>query len=188
MIKVGITGSIASGKTTASKLISKKRGLLFSADKAVQRLYKKESFRKIVAEKINLKKKLRFKSEIKKMIFKEPKTLRKLEKIIHPFVRKEMFIFIKKFKNEKFLFFEIPLLVESNLVKYFDIIIFIKSRKKIRMKRFQLNKGNKKLFKLLDENQIKDTKKMRFCDYIIVNNKSLSVLKKNLSNIIKLYE
>ena len=32
------------------------------------------------------------------------------------------------------------------------------------------------------------TKKMRFCDYIIVNNKSLSVLKKNLSNIIKLYE
>jgi dephospho-CoA kinase len=188
MIKVGITGSIASGKTTASKLISKKRGLLFSADKVVQRLYKKKSFRKIVAEKINLKKKFRFKSEIKKMIFKEPKTLRKLEKIIHPFVRKEMFIFIKKFKNKKFLFFEIPLLVESNLVKYFDIIIFIKSRKKIRMKRFQSKKGNKKLFKLLDENQIKDTKKMRFCDYIIVNNKSLSVLKKNLSNIIKLYE
>ena len=127
MIKVGITGSIASGKTTASKLISKKRGFLFSADKAVQRLYKKESFRKIVAEKIKLRKKFRFKSEIKQMILKEPNTLRKLEKIIHPFVRQEMFIFIKKFKNEKFLFFEIPLLVESNLVKYFDIIIFVVS-------------------------------------------------------------
>ena len=56
MIKVGITGSIASGKTTASKLISKKRGLLFSADKVVQRLYTKESFKKIVAKKLNLKK------------------------------------------------------------------------------------------------------------------------------------
>ena len=33
MIKIGITGSVASGKTTASKIISSRRGPLFSADK-----------------------------------------------------------------------------------------------------------------------------------------------------------
>ena len=38
MIKIGITGSIASGKTTASKILSYKRGPLFSADKAVKEL------------------------------------------------------------------------------------------------------------------------------------------------------
>ena len=37
MIKIGITGSIASGKTTASKILSEKRGPLFSADKVIER-------------------------------------------------------------------------------------------------------------------------------------------------------
>ena len=36
MIKVGITGSLASGKTTASKILSKNRGPLFSADVVVK--------------------------------------------------------------------------------------------------------------------------------------------------------
>ena len=36
MIKIGITGSLASGKTTASKILSYRRGPLFSADKAVK--------------------------------------------------------------------------------------------------------------------------------------------------------
>ena len=36
MIKIGITGSLASGKTTASKILSNRRGPLFSADKAVK--------------------------------------------------------------------------------------------------------------------------------------------------------
>ena len=40
MIKIGITGSLASGKTTASKILSQRRGPLFSADKAVKELYK----------------------------------------------------------------------------------------------------------------------------------------------------
>ena len=40
MIKIGITGSIASGKTTASKILSQKSGPLFSADKEVNKNYK----------------------------------------------------------------------------------------------------------------------------------------------------
>ena len=45
MIKIGITGSLASGKTTASKILSNKRGPFFSADKAVKELYKNKNFR-----------------------------------------------------------------------------------------------------------------------------------------------
>ena len=43
-------------------------------------------------------------------------------------------------------------------------------------------------FNFLDKQQIKDNIKMKYCDHIVVNNKSLRVLKKNLLNIIKLYE
>ena len=42
MRKIGITGSLASGKTTASKILSKGKGRLFSADEVVKQLYKKK--------------------------------------------------------------------------------------------------------------------------------------------------
>ena len=48
MIKIGITGSLASGKTTASKILSFKRGPLFSADKVVKELYQNKKFQFLV--------------------------------------------------------------------------------------------------------------------------------------------
>ena len=45
MIKIGITGSLASGKTTASQILSHRRGPLFSADKVVKKLYKNKHFK-----------------------------------------------------------------------------------------------------------------------------------------------
>ena len=188
MIKIGITGSLASGKTTASKILSYKRGPLYSADGVVKNLYKNKNFQKIISKKLNLKIKKNFKKEIIKKIIKQKKTLKKLERVTHPLVRKEMIKFLLKNKNKNFLFFEIPLLIENKLYRYFDIVIFIKSDKKLRNKRYMLKGGNELLFNLLDNHQLTDTKKMKYCDYIVVNNKSLSVLKNKLFNIIKNYE
>ena len=91
-------------------------------------------------------------------------------------------------RNKKLLFYEIPLLIESKLMKQFNVIIFIKAKKKLRLKRFQLNKGEKKIFNLLNNKQMNDKKKIKFCDHVVVNEKNLSVLKKNLFAIIKNYE
>ena len=43
MKKIGITGSLASGKSTASNFLSKNRGPLFSADKVVKKLRESDS-------------------------------------------------------------------------------------------------------------------------------------------------
>ena len=115
MIKIGITGSLASGKTTASKIISNKRGPLFSADKVVKSFYTQSNFRKLIARKLNLKLDKSFKERLKDKILQKKETLKKLEKIIHPMVRKEMFIFLRNNKNRQLLFCEIPLLIESKL-------------------------------------------------------------------------
>ena len=188
MIIIGLTGSLASGKTTASKIIADKKGPLFSADKVVKKLYNQKKFKRILSKKLNFGNDKNFKKNLKNKILKKKEILGKLEKIIHPLVRKEMFIFLKKNVKKNFLFLEIPLLIESKLAKYFDVIIFIKSNKNLRLKRFMLRGGSPNLFSVLDNHQIKDSKKMKFCDHIVVNNKSLSVLKRKLSNIIYLYE
>ena len=67
MIKIGITGSVASGKTTASKILSLSRGPLFSADKAVKELYNKKSFKSLISKKFKLKNNNQIKKSIKKL-------------------------------------------------------------------------------------------------------------------------
>ena len=187
MIKIGITGSIASGKTTASKILSYKKGPLFSADKVVKSLYKKNNFKNLIAKKFNIKKKFNLKHLIKRKILNNRTNIKILEKIIHPKVRKEMKSFSSGKKDEKILFYEIPLLVESKLTKYFDVVIFIKAKKKIRLKRFKLKGGDEKLFNILNNKQLPDSKKIKFCDHVVVNEKNLNILKKNLLSIIKSY-
>ena len=184
MIKIGITGSLASGKTTASKIISAGQGPLFSADVVVRKLYKTNKFRKVVSKKFKINNNSNIKSVLKKLIIKDKKNIKMLEKIIHPFVRKEMKKFIIKNKYKKLLFFEIPLLIESNLIKNFDIILFIKANTNIRLKRFKSKGGNIKLFKILNNKQFSDAKKIKYCDYVIVNEKNLKILKNKLLDIL----
>ena len=130
MIKIGITGSIASGKTTASKILSYKRGPLFSADKVVKNLYKNNNFKRVLVKEFNIENNSIFKKLLKIKILENKRNIKKLEKIIHPLVRIEMKKFSSRNKKKKELFYEIPLLIESKLMKYFDIIIFIKAKKK----------------------------------------------------------
>ena len=69
MKKIGITGSISSGKTTASKILSAGRGPLFSADEVVKNLYKKDSFKNLIRKKFSIKEKLSFKFVFKNKPF-----------------------------------------------------------------------------------------------------------------------
>ena len=188
MIKIGITGSLASGKTTASKILSSNRGPLFSADKAVKELYKTKELKSLLKKKFKIENISQIKKSLKEIMLKNNASLKKLEKIIHPLVRNKMKKFTLKNKNKKILFYEIPLLIESKLMNYFDVIIFIKSKTHLRLKRFKSKKGNKKLFKLLNSKQMSDKQKLKFCDYVVVNEKNLNILKKNLSSIISKYE
>ncbi len=184
MKKIGITGSLSSGKTTASKILSYRKGPLFSADNEVKKIYKKNNLKKIISKKLNLKNYKNLKTVLRNKIINGDLNIKKVESIIHPIIRKEMNDFLKKNKKKRTLFFEIPLLIESKLMKKFDLIIFIKARKSIRLKRFKLNGGSQKLFNILDKKQLNDTKKIKYCDHIVVNENNLKILKKNLSNII----
>jgi len=185
MKKIGITGSLASGKTTASKILSNGKGPLFSADEVVRDLYSQNIFKKKISSIFNIPTHSNFKRELYNKILINNSNIRKLEKIIHPLVRKKMNEFIKKNKDEKFAFFEIPLLIESKLMKKFNLIIFIKAKKNTRLKRFKSKGGNPKLFFILNNKQLSDKKKAKHCDYVVVNDQNKKVLKRKLLAIFK---
>jgi dephospho-CoA kinase len=187
MIKIGITGSLASGKTTASRYLSKKYGPLFSADKAVKALYAEAYFKSLISRKFKLINNSLLKKNLKKKILEDKRNIKILEKIVHPIVRRKLKNFTTKHMKRRILFYEIPLLIESKLMKYFDVIIFIKAKKKLRLKRFKSKKGSKELFNIFNNKQMKDKKKIKFCDHVVVNEKKLNILKKKLSDIMNQY-
>ena len=85
--------------------------------------------------------------------------------------------FNRKNKKKKIIFFEIPLLIESKLTKFFDFIILVVAPKKKRLERYLKSGGKKKCFTFLIKiNYL--PKKIKHCDYLIVNNKSKNILKK----------
>ena len=183
MIKIGITGSLASGKTTVAKIISSNKYPLFDADKSVKKIYQSNVFKAKVFKKFKLKNRSNIKNDLKKKIFENSKFLTELEKIIHPLVRKEIQRFSSKNKKKHFLFFEIPLLIESKLMKNYDKIIFVNSKKNLRLKRFLKRGKSKKIFKILDKRQLPPAKKIKFCDYVINNNGTLNKLKRQIKSI-----
>ena len=187
-MKIGITGSISSGKSTATKILSRKIYPVFSADEEVKKLYKNKLFLAKLIKKFKIQNKNKVKSFVKNLIINNSQKIKKLEKLIHPIVRKKMKEFIKKHKEKKLLFFEIPLLIESKLMKYFDIIIFIGSLKKIRKRRYKKSGGDEKIFRILNDRQIPQNKKQKYCDYVINNNKTAKELEKKLNAINKKYE
>ena len=88
LMKIGITGSLSSGKSSVAKILSKNKNILFSADKIVRNLYSNNKFKKKIKKKFKIKKK-NIKNEIKLKLLKKEISLKELGSIIHPFVRKK---------------------------------------------------------------------------------------------------
>ena len=65
MKRIGITGSVASGKSTAGKILGK-RGPVFSADNIVKKLYAQNKFKKFISKKLKIESHYNIKSLIKK--------------------------------------------------------------------------------------------------------------------------
>jgi len=186
MTIIGITGSIASGKTTVAQLSAKRKYPLFDADKIVLNLYKNKNFVNLLIKKFKLKNRKNIKKQIRELIKENRSVLSKLESIIHPLVRKKMISFLKT--KDKILILEVPLSIENKLSKYFDKIIFVDAKKKLRLKRYLKRNNDQKIFETLDKNQLSPVVKKKASDLMINNNYSLAILKKSVKKFIEKYE
>ena len=139
MIKIAVVGDIGSGKSHIAKLFGYP---VFNADLEVAKIYKtnKSCFKKLKKElpkyfsvfPVN-------KIEIINAIESSEKNLKKITKIIHPEIRKKLYIFLKKNKKRKAIILDIPLLLENKLNHKNDIIIFIQSKKSNIIKKLKKN-------------------------------------------------
>jgi len=173
MIKVGILGSVGSGKSFVANIFKELGFNIFSADQVVSQIYERN---KNINKKISIFFKLKLnrgkinKNELRDNLKKNPKNFKYLNKIIHPIVRKKLILFLSKYKKTKLVVLDIPLLIENKMFSFVDIFIFIKTKPNIFKIRIKKRKNLDKQFLKLLENQQADEKiKKGYADFTVDN-------------------
>ena len=173
MIKVGILGSVGSGKSFVANIFKELGFNIFSADQVVSQIYERN---KNINKKISIFFKLKLnrgkinKNELRDTLKKNPKKFKYLNKIIHPIVRKKLILFLSKYKKTKLVVLDIPLLIENKMFSFVDIFIFVKTKPNIFKIRIKKRKNLDKQFLKLLENQQADEKiKKSYADFTVDN-------------------
>ena len=173
MIKVGILGSVGSGKSFVANIFKELGFNIFSADQVVSQIYERN---KNINKKISIFFKLKLnrgkinKNELRDTLKKNPKKFKYLNKIIHPIVRKKLILFLSKYKKTKLVVLDIPLLIENKMFNFVDIFVFVKTKPNIFKIRIKKRKNLDKQFLKLLENQQADEKiKKSYADFTVDN-------------------
>ena len=190
---VGVTGGIGSGKTLVCKMLAKRGFKVYHADLIAKNLYLTD--KKLVKEiaKVYGQNILNYKGKInlpklKEKIFASKKNYEMINKLVHPavinFLRRE----IRKSKYDLVLV-EAAVLFESGFNKSFDYIVIVYSNKKNRINRLMVrDESSKTEINHLMKFQIDEKNKMEMSDFVIMNNKTVNNLKKQvdfLSKVLK---
>lgn len=184
---IGVTGKIASGKSTVLSLFKENNYPVFSCDEEVKKLYSNDIFKMKL---INI-----FKEEclnddlsiskqyIKNQINQSPELKKELENLIHPIIKEKILHFIKSNREEKLIIVEVPLLFETKMNLLFDYIIGVSCSSITQINHLK-NRGSKNInMDLILNKSNQFDKNAKKCDFLINNDGSYQELVDQVNSI-----
>lgn len=190
---IGLTGSVATGKSTVSNMIQHAGIPLVDADIAARKVVEPgtEGLKEIVAyfgEEILLADGTLDRAKLGEIIFKDKEKREKLNEITHPRVKDYMLEARERFfrAGEELVFFDIPLLFESHLESLVDQIVVVWATPETELKRLmERNNLTKEEALRRIESQMGIDEKARKADFVIDNNESLEKTQKQVYTFIE---
>ena len=193
MIKVGITGGIGVGKTYICNILKKMGYSIFSSDQISKKLVSKNScvrdkIIKFFGEDIIENEKI-CRQKLAFQVFSDIEKLKKLNEIVHPFVKKEFDIWMNSRYNEKVVFKEAAILFEANSNKDLDYVICITAKLQERINRvMQRDEIDSESVEKRISMQMSQIEKEKLSDFIIFNNKGDLVLPQIIEALKKIFD
>jgi dephospho-CoA kinase len=189
MITIGLTGSIAMGKSEVARIFKEHGIPVFDADQAVHQLYDSQAgvelLQSLVPEAIVEGKIHR--PTLTTLVLKDAALLNRLETIVHGEVAKRRAAFkaVAQEKGHAIIVFDIPLLFEKQFETSVDVTIVVSAPEHLQRQRALARPGmtQEKLDMILAR-QMPDAEKRQRADYVIENNATLAELKNKSLGII----
>lgn len=187
---IAITGSIGCGKTFLANIIRSLGYVVYDADKWVKYLYYRPAFLNVIKQSFPKvfdndggfnKRKLR------NLVFNNTNELKRLEKIVHPFLKQKLLNIIhKNAEKDCVLFFDAALLIEMKWNIYCQAVILADVDKNIQKQRVMARDNvSAEDFEKIVSVQMDNEQKKKFADVVINTDKSEALLKVELINIIE---
>lgn len=173
---IGLTGGIASGKSTASDYIRSLGFEVLDADIYARKVTEKDSagYRKIIdvfGMGILDEDKEIDRRKLGEIIFNDPEERKKLNNISHPEIRRMMNADQDEFIKHNHVFLDIPLLFENGLDKKCDITITVYVTKDVQMERLTArNELTEKEAASRVDSQMSLDEKKNLSDHVFDNN------------------
>lgn len=184
---IGLTGGIATGKSTVSKILQDQGIPLIDADKLVKKVYNsKESleFIKGINTSLISNNQINF-MELRKVFFEDMTNKEKIENFILPKL-KQLFEKDLSTLNSSFVIYDAPILYERELEKILDFVAVVYCPNKLQFERLiKRDNIDKDLAQKILNSQIDIEIKKNKADFVINNYGDLEVLKENIKLFIK---
>lgn len=175
MIKVGITGGIGSGKSTACKVFSFLGIPVFEADIVAKQLMNtnpeiRSKLIDLFGTSVYLPDHTIDRKYLAGIVFNDASLLAQLSKIVHPEVHKS---FENWYRNQRspYILHESAILFETGFYKLMDKSIAVVANENQRIERvMKRDKITHELVKQRIKNQLNDEDKIKLADFVIGNN------------------
>jgi dephospho-CoA kinase len=194
MILVGLTGGVATGKSTVAKMFKQGGAAVINADLLARQVVEpgKPAWRAIVKlfgkTVLNHDRSLD-RQALGSIVFHNPKKRRQLERIIHPRVAREqqrLVRWIAKRKPHAVVIYEVPLLFEAGVDKRVDKIIVVTVDRNTQIARLKKRNGLSRAEALRRiRSQMPLAKKTQQADHVLNGTLSRPSLRKQVGQIFK---
>lgn len=189
MLKVGLTGSIGTGKTTVLDIFRELGAYVIDADSIVHQLLEREDIKRKIAKEFGNVFNAEGKIDRKKVadiVFSDKEKKKKLEEIIHPEVFKQINRFFEEVKKKDphgVAIAEVPLMIETGSYKNYDIIIVVYASEKVQLERLTKKGLSREDALRRIKAQMPIEEKVKYADIVIENTGSIQKLKKEVKKI-----
>lgn len=193
MIKLGVTGNIAAGKTLVESFLKDEGVPTVDADRIVHDLLENDQSTIQQVSDIFIKSGLDVKNEkgsisrekVGKIVFKDKEKLKELENILHPRVNDKIQEFFSNNQDKKIAAAIVPLIYEAKMEKMFDYIVLVITNKSVQIKRLiDRSKLTEEEALLRINAQIPQDEKIKKADFVIDNSYDAENTKGQLKEIL----
>ena len=191
MLLIGLTGNIASGKSTVARLLSERGATIIDADVLARRVVEpgmpafdeivRRWGRQVVAPDGSLDRDV-----LRRLVFSQHEKLEELNEIVHPEVAayRDRLVEEARQRGDRLVVQDIPLLFERGIVEQFDRIVLVDAPRPVRLERLMRERGltETESMDMITAQMPAELKRAR-ADHIIENTGTVRELEERVSEL-----